>query len=144
MWVALTSRHQTRGHPSRQANSGEGAQDSVHLEVFGRLECSFTQSGHFTAEAERSRQHCSRQHCGVYGEHFDARRPFHCGGGSQPSVLRVSTYYIVVCMLLSSIDSSTVSTLQHSTAHRTHHFLLHEKTNTCRSDYTLKEIYTYI
>ena len=87
MWVVRTNRNHASGLPTLSSKQGQGVQDVFILEVFGRLECSMTQVGHFTAEAERSHQHCSRQHCGVYRECFDASRPFHSGGGAQPSAL---------------------------------------------------------
>ena len=43
-----------------------GGRLSGRVHFGGVPECSLTQGGHFTAEAERSRRHfCRRQHCGV-------------------------------------------------------------------------------
>ena len=71
----------------RPFHCGGGAQPSAFL-LPSALWCTastLTKSGHFTAEAERSRQHGSRQHCVEYA----------------------------CCR---SIDSSTASTAQHSTS----------------------------
>ena len=59
VWVAVTSRHQASGLPSLSSQQGEGVQ---HVFIF------------FLGVRETR----------VF---FDARRPFHCGGGAQSLAL---------------------------------------------------------